>query len=82
VTLLEDVAQMKTAIKAVQEVAEESKRILSLQGEQLNGERGIQATINHLAKEIQGLRRAAYWLAALIVTSSIGFAFSVLTLLQ
>jgi tetrahydromethanopterin S-methyltransferase subunit B len=33
-----------------------------------------------LAEEVHNLRKAAYWVAGLIVTGAIGFAFSVLTL--
>lgn len=33
-----------------------------------------------LPEEVKNLRKAAYWVAGLIVTGAIGFAFSVLTL--
>lgn len=33
-----------------------------------------------LPDEVKNLRKAAYWVAGLIVTGAIGFAFSVLTL--
>jgi len=46
--------------------------------EQINGERGISATLNTLSGEIHSLRKGMYWVAGLIVASSIAFAFSVL----
>ncbi len=37
------------------------------------------AKLEPLVEEVKNLRRAAYWVAGLIVTGAIGFAFSVLT---
>lgn len=57
--------------------------------EQVGGERGLSAAINALSAEVTQLRKdtthdvgqlrkAAYWVAGILVASSIGFAFSVL----
>ena len=37
--------------------------------------------LESLPARVQGLSRAAWWLGALIVASSVGFAFSVLALI-
>jgi tetrahydromethanopterin S-methyltransferase subunit B len=39
------------------------------------------ARLEPLSDEVKSLRKAAYWVAGIIVASSIGFAFGVLALL-
>jgi hypothetical protein len=82
VTLVDDVKQLREVVHSVQELAEANRAQLERTEEQINGTRGLSVAITQLAAEVQSLRKAAYWLAALIVASSIGFAFSVLTFLQ
>jgi hypothetical protein len=50
--------------------------------EQINGERGLSAAINAQTAEIRGLRKAAYWVAGLIVAGSITMAFSAISLVH
>lgn len=44
------------------------------------GERGLSAALDNLTKEVASLRKAAYWVAGIIVAGSITFSFSVLAL--
>lgn len=78
-SLLEDFRALKAQVDALAAQVEQNRTTGALHEEQINGERGLSATIDALTVEVKGLRKAAYWLAALIVSSSIAFAFSVLT---
>jgi hypothetical protein len=91
-TLVEDIRELQEQLKVVQKQLEEHSRRLDRQGEQIGGERGLSAALNDLTQEVKSLRetffgeiktvrKAAYWVAGLIVASSIGFAFSVLALI-
>ena len=71
-TVFEDVRALRKEVEAATTTVERHE-------EQINGKRGLSAAIDTLTAEVRGLRKAAYWLAGLIVASSVGFAFSVLT---
>jgi hypothetical protein len=76
-----------TEVQAVREEQAKLAEIISVQAktiarqeEQINGERGLNAALNAQTLEIRGLRRAAYWVAGLIITGSITMAFSAFSL--
>jgi hypothetical protein len=73
-------ADVEEAVKHINEDREEINQGISLLKEQVGGERGLSAAVTALAKEVASLRKAAYWVAGIIVASSIGFAFGVLAL--
>jgi hypothetical protein len=77
-TLLQDVEALRVEVDRLAEVVNTNKDGLGRHEEQINGERGLSAAIKQLSEEVRGLRRAAYWVAGLIVAGSITFAFSVL----
>jgi Cu/Ag efflux pump CusA len=79
-TLLEDVQALRRACNEITTQIRALQAASDRQEEQINGQRGLSATLNELALEIKGLRRAAYWVAGVIVTGSITFAFGVLRL--
>jgi hypothetical protein len=79
VTVLEDVRKVQAEVAALTERADIQATITARTEEQINGERGLSAAINALTTEVHGLRRAAYWVAGLIIAGSLSFAFSVLT---
>jgi hypothetical protein len=78
-TIISDIARLQETLREVSDQVEANKSMLERHEEQISGTRGLSAAINSVADEVKSLRKAAYWVAGLIVTSSIGFAFSVLT---
>lgn len=81
-TLLDDIAKLQGRCAELDAQVEKLQTRVERQDEQINGERGISAAITAQTKEISSLRKAAYWVAGLIVAGSIGFAFSVLLLIN
>ena len=79
--IIDDVRKLQVEVKELSDQLENEKRLSGLVHEQINGERGLSAVINQQTTEIKGLRKAAYWVAGLIISGSIGFAFSVLALI-
>lgn len=79
-TLIDDVQRLQARCKELEEAAETRERRLSLLEEQVNGERGISAAIKAQTAEISSLRKAAYWVAGVIVAGAIAFAFAALQL--
>lgn len=72
---------MQAAVSEVTKAVEDNKSAIERHEEQINGQRGLSAAIDGLAGEVKGLRKAAYWVAGLIIAGSITFAFSALTLI-
>lgn len=68
-------------IRKLQQNDEMHSAQLGRHEEQINGSRGQSAAIDLLAAEIKSLRRAAYWVAGIIIVGSITFAFSALSLI-
>jgi 23S rRNA A1618 N6-methylase RlmF len=81
-TLLEDISRLEASLKEVSAITEATRDSVKKHEEQISGERGLSAAINNLTTEVRQLRKAAYWVAGLIVASSVGFAFSVLQLVH
>ena len=77
-TLIEDVRKLQVDVREAEREQDVLKADIATLKEQISGERGLSSAINSNTREIRGLRKWAQWLAALIVTSSLGFAFSVL----
>jgi hypothetical protein len=69
-----------TDIETLSAKVEALDKLIARQEEQINGERGISSAINAQTGEIRGLRKAAYWVAGLIVAGSITMAFAALQL--
>ena len=67
-TLLEDVQSLRKQVEELEQRADSLKTRLTI--------------VEIEAESLKGLRKAAYWLAALIVASAIGFGFSVLSLVH
>lgn len=80
-TLINDVNDVRTEQARLSSIVADQARIIARQEEQINGERGLSAAINMQTQEIRGLRRAAYWVAGLIVAGSITMAFSAISLI-
>lgn len=80
-TVIDDVRRLQEAVHQVQEQIEINRLRIERTDEQVNGVRGLSAAIDELAAEVKSLRKAAYWVAGLIVAAAISFAFSVLTLI-
>lgn len=80
-TLINDVNDVRAEQARLSSIVAEQARIIARQEEQINGERGLSAAINMQTQEIRGLRRAAYWVAGLIVAGSITMAFSAISLI-
>lgn len=80
-TVLEDIRKLQETVDSLRERAVANAKKIDRHEEQISGERGLSAAINELSVEVRGLRKAAYWLAGLIVTASISFGFSVLVLI-
>lgn len=74
-TVRKEQARQATEIEA-------EARLLARHEEQINGERGLSAAITAQTLEIRGLRKAAYWVAGLIVAGSITMAFSAISLVH
>lgn len=68
-------------VRKLQQDFESQTAQLGRHEEQINGARGQSAAIDALAAEIKSLRRAAYWVAGIIIVGSITFAFSALSLI-
>lgn len=79
-TLLEDVAKLTRETHEIRDELDVVRADVDRHEEQQNGKRGTSAAIDILSAEVRSLRRAAYVVAGIIVTASIGFAFSVLQL--
>jgi hypothetical protein len=79
-TLFEDVRALQKTLRDVQESCDENASLLARHDEQISGERGLSNALLALAREVASLRKAAYWVAGIIVAGSISFAFSVLLL--
>jgi cell division septum initiation protein DivIVA len=71
---------VERAIERIDQECDKASRDIASLKEQVAGERGLSAAVTALAKEVASLRKAAYWVAGIIVASSIGFAFGVLAL--
>lgn len=79
-TVFEDLRSLQKTVRDLAEQVEQNRSAIARHEEQLNGERGLSAAMRELASELKSLRKAAYWVAGLIVAASISFAFSVLAL--
>lgn len=79
-TIITDIQRLTEAVSEVERQVERNRSMLEKHEEQISGTRGLSAAINSVAEEVKSLRKAAYWVAGLIMASSIGFAFSVLTI--
>lgn len=77
-TLASDVETLQREVVRQGKLIEEQARLLAKQEEQINGERGISATLTAIFGEIKGIKKAMYWVAGLIITSSLGLAFGAL----
>lgn len=80
-TLINDVNAVRDEQARLASIVADQARIIARQEEQINGERGLSAAINTQTQEIRGLRRAAYWVAGVIITGSITMAFSAFSLI-
>jgi hypothetical protein len=78
--VLNRLVQVEKAIERIDGECDKANRNIASLREQVGGERGLSAAVTALAKEVASLRKAAYWVAGIIVASSIGFAFGVLAL--
>ena len=79
--VLHRLAQVEKAIERVDGLCDAAEKKVDRLDEQVMGARGLSAAVTELADQVQSLRRAAWGLAAIIVTASIGFAFGVLALI-
>jgi DNA mismatch repair protein MutH len=79
-TLLDDVHKLQETNRHLRDEVDGLKKLVTTQEEQINGKSGLYAAVQALAAEVHGLRRAMYVVGGIIVTASIGFAFSVLQL--
>lgn len=80
-TIADDLREVKEESNRLRSELDTAKGEITLLREQVLGERGLSATITAQTTEIRGLRKAAYWVAGLIVAGAISFAFSVLVLI-
>ena len=80
-TLASDVERLTQSVAQLTSLEENTAKLAAAHEQQISGDRGISDTLVTLAEEIRSLRRAAYWVAGIIVAGSITFAFSALTLL-
>lgn len=78
--MLQDVKDLQRRVAVSEKELDVQGRALGSYEEQINGRRGMQAAINDLTLEVRSLRKAAYWVAGILIASSIGFAFGVLAL--
>ena len=81
-TLADRIHELRVAIDELERKVDENTRAIQLQQERIGGERGLSAAINTLSKEVTSLRRAAYWIAGLIIAGSVTFSFGVLALIR
>jgi hypothetical protein len=81
-TILNDISRLTEGLRELEAQVEKNRSLIERHEEQISGVRGLSAALNTLADEVKSLRKAAYWVAGLIMASSIGFAFSVLTIFQ
>ena len=85
-TVVDDVRELQAEVAELKRENAELRARAAQTNEQINGERGISATLTTLRKEltgeIRGLRRAAYWVAGLIVAGSVGFGFAALQIVN
>jgi hypothetical protein len=79
--VLSRLADIQRAVERLDGAVEKDGKAIALLEEQIGGDRGLNEAVKALAEQVSGLRRAAWWLAGIIVTSSIGFAFSVMLLI-
>jgi len=81
-TLFSDMSKLQEDVGRLATRLDETARLANQHDEQISGERGLSSAIAGLTDEIKGLRKAAWWVAGVIVAGSITFAFSVLTLVS
>jgi hypothetical protein len=81
-TLLADLDKIRQEVESLSERVNSDHSVVTRHEEQIAGKRGISETLENLANEIQSLRRAAYWVAGIIIAGAITFAFSTLTLIH
>lgn len=79
-SLLEDFRALRAVVDALSDQVDRNKEILARHEEQISGKHGQSAVIDSLVLEVKSLRKAAYWVAGVIVAGAVTFAFSVLTL--
>lgn len=90
-TLIQDVQALREETTQIMRLCSETASLCQTHEEQINGKRGIQAALNENTHAINRLgvaldeaerrvAKAAYWVAGVIIASSVGFAFSVLLL--
>ena len=80
-TLLSELHAMRKQVAELAAALDAAEALVSRHEEQINGQRGLQRALDENTQEIKGLRKAAYWVAGLIISSSVGFAISVLLLI-
>lgn len=80
-TLIDDIRKIQDIVRDLRAQVEANQTAIARNDEQVNGPRGLSAAIDELTREVAGLRKAAYWVAGLIVAGAISFAFSVLLLI-
>ncbi len=78
-TVLEDIRELERLLREVDTLCKTNAAVTSRLEEKVSGERGLATAIDSLGVEVKSLRRAAYWVAGLIVAGAISLAFSVLT---
>ncbi len=78
-TVLEDIRELERLVKEIDEYCKDNSSALTRLEERVSGARGLAAAVDALGNEVKALRKAAYWVAGLIVAGAISFAFSVLT---
>lgn len=84
-SLVREVEELKLEFAQVVEKSEKQDKINARLEEQINGERGLSATLTQVNKdlkdEIKGVKKAMYWVAGIIVAGSITMAFSAFSLI-
>jgi hypothetical protein len=80
-SVITDLQALRDDLVRAKALLTELRTISDRHEEQINGARGQSAAIDGLAAEIKSLRRAAYWVAGIIIIGSITFAFSALSLI-
>lgn len=77
-TLLSEVHALREENAEIMRACNETGALVKNHEEQINGKRGIQHALDENTAAIAALRRAAYWVAGVIIVASVGFGFTVL----
>jgi hypothetical protein len=78
-TLISDVQTLRRQVEDIDRRVIDDRSLVQTHEEQINGARGLSASIKKLDDDIAGLKKSIWTVGGMIFASMVGFSISVLT---